>query len=1009
MNWRKSLILAGLACLVAAPVFAQVEYTGTLRVTVVGEDGGAVSGSAVNVVGSDYTRSQTTDSNGKVRFIKLAPGKYHLEVLTSGYNTTLVENIEIETLANPEMIVTISKSTLEEKIVVTAETPLIDRRKVGTSTVLNQDEISQIPTSRDPWAVLSTIPGVTTDRVNVGGNESGQQSTWASKGGDGSTATWVMDGVEFTDNAAEGASSTYLDFNSFEQIGFVSGGADVEQSTPGLRLNFVTKQGSNRHTGTIRMLFADDDTQSSIPTYNNPASVVAAGGDVSFSGNGINEVFEKNFDIGGPILKDQLWYWVGYTQNDIDANVGGTPDRTKLQNLSLKVHGTATEGRTNYKAMWTQGDKRKDGRGAGATRTSPTTWDQDGPSPIYNLSLSHFFSSDLEVSGQWGRVDGGFNLKPKGGTDTQIHLDENGVWRNTYFDYRITRPTESYTARANYFVDGGGWEHELKFGFRFKETERQTISTYGGGVVSFSDDGFDGSANLYRDGLLRDETEHLNLWAGNTMVKGPWAVTYGFNYSQQEGKQVAANVGANALLDAQAPGTFCGADLCADVLPGLSAPSFDPGVEWEDFLPRIGATYTFDRAKRILLRASYSQFVDQLSNGEIAFSNPVAPAYLAYAWQDLNDNDLVSIDELDFSATLATSNIDPANPGALTYVNAIDPDLDSPTVESWVFGAEYELAKNFSLSGALTFNKREDELFRLLFDESALDGTTGRFTGPISTLFGSSAYDCTTTVTGTNPLTGAPFSEPVCTLNAAAAAQSTLRGAVMTNYGGMDVNYEGLEFTATKRLSNNWMLRGFLTLNNWERDFSGEPISNDRAQCNFQSNNIDGDPTNLEGGLAADGSAIGIQSCGSGNKRDIWVGTARWQGNVNFLYQLPRGFSVSANVQGREGYAIPSYYQDSFADADGTEWTKKVQIGDVEDERYDDLFVFDLKLGKTFRMEGNTVVELSLEGFNLLDDDVVLQQGRRINSVPPGNPAEFGAIREGLSPRIWRYGATITF
>jgi signal transduction histidine kinase len=41
------------------------------------------------------------------------------------------------------------------------------------------EEVEKIPTARDPWAVLQSTPGVLTDRINVGGNESGQQSAYS--------------------------------------------------------------------------------------------------------------------------------------------------------------------------------------------------------------------------------------------------------------------------------------------------------------------------------------------------------------------------------------------------------------------------------------------------------------------------------------------------------------------------------------------------------------------------------------------------------------------------------------------------------------------------------------------------------------------------------------------------------------------------------------------------------------------------------------------------------------
>jgi Ca-activated chloride channel family protein len=66
--------------------------------------------------------------------------------------------------------------TMEDVITVTAESPLLDERRIGTGAVVSQAELEKIPTARDPWAVLQTTPGVLTDRINVGGNEGGQQA-----------------------------------------------------------------------------------------------------------------------------------------------------------------------------------------------------------------------------------------------------------------------------------------------------------------------------------------------------------------------------------------------------------------------------------------------------------------------------------------------------------------------------------------------------------------------------------------------------------------------------------------------------------------------------------------------------------------------------------------------------------------------------------------------------------------------------------------------------------------
>ena len=149
---------------------------------------------------------------------------------------------------------------------------------------------------------------------------------------------------------------------------------------------------------------------------------------------------------------------------------------------------------------------------------------------------------------------------------------------------------------------------------------------------------------------------------------------------------------------------------------------------------------------------------------------------------------------------------------------------------------------------------------------------------------------------------------------------------------------------------------------------------------------------------------MAIQSGGSGSYGEVWLGTAKWQYNVNALYQLPKGYSVSANLQGRQGFAIPYFHEGNFSDYDGATSTQHVQIGSVENERYATMTMLDLKFGKTFRMEGDTVVDIGLEVFNALNDDTVMQLGREVNS-----DSVYNEIRQVMSPRIIRLGATITF
>ncbi|HEX4965453.1 MAG TPA: marine proteobacterial sortase target protein [Thermoanaerobaculia bacterium] len=63
---------------------------------------------------------------------------------------------------------------VEDVITVAAESPLLDERRISTgSTIVSQADLEKIPVARDPWKVLEATSGVLTERINVGGSESG--------------------------------------------------------------------------------------------------------------------------------------------------------------------------------------------------------------------------------------------------------------------------------------------------------------------------------------------------------------------------------------------------------------------------------------------------------------------------------------------------------------------------------------------------------------------------------------------------------------------------------------------------------------------------------------------------------------------------------------------------------------------------------------------------------------------------------------------------------------------
>jgi Ca-activated chloride channel family protein len=106
---------------------------------------------------------------------------------------------------------------VEDMITVTAESPLLDERRLSTGATVTQDELAKIPNARDPWSTLAATPGVLTDQINVGGNESGQQALYVGPGTGGDQAAWSVDGAVVTDATALGSSPVYFDIDPIEE------------------------------------------------------------------------------------------------------------------------------------------------------------------------------------------------------------------------------------------------------------------------------------------------------------------------------------------------------------------------------------------------------------------------------------------------------------------------------------------------------------------------------------------------------------------------------------------------------------------------------------------------------------------------------------------------------------------------------------------------------------------------------------------------------------------------
>lgn len=180
---------------------AQTLFQGRIDVVVQDAQGSVVPGATVAVSGP-AAQNQITDAGGEARFLNLPPGTYTVNATLAGFRPYVNERVTVASGSGTPLRITMQVMGVAESVQVTAAEPIVDPARQTVTTGVSYEELQQIPSSRDPWVVLQTVPGVIVDRVNVGGAESGQQSNYLAKGAVGSDSTWNIDGIPITDLAA---------------------------------------------------------------------------------------------------------------------------------------------------------------------------------------------------------------------------------------------------------------------------------------------------------------------------------------------------------------------------------------------------------------------------------------------------------------------------------------------------------------------------------------------------------------------------------------------------------------------------------------------------------------------------------------------------------------------------------------------------------------------------------------------------------------------------------------
>ncbi|NNC53004.1 MAG: hypothetical protein HKO08_08185 [Erythrobacter sp.] len=317
LKYALAASVAGLTTAVAmpAPVAAQ-QITSGIEGTIADQNGAAIPGATVIVTDTrtGQTRTLTAGADGTFRATSLVPGgPYTVTATADGFQGQTIENQFINISGNTSYKFTLaSASAANNLIVVTAERVNVQQLAVGPGTAFGEATLEAFPSlSRDVRDIIRLDPRVSLERDN-------EVDRISCLGGNDRSNTFTVDGIVQADvfglNGTPFAArnSLPLPYDVIRETSVEFAPFDVEYSDfTGCLVNVVTKSGANKFHGSAFYTFFNDDLLA----------------DTIIDGDGVEQPLSSGSEkrwgatLGGPIIPDRLFFYVGYEETDLgDAN-----------------------------------------------------------------------------------------------------------------------------------------------------------------------------------------------------------------------------------------------------------------------------------------------------------------------------------------------------------------------------------------------------------------------------------------------------------------------------------------------------------------------------------------------------------------------------------------------------------------------------------------------------------------------------------------------------------------
>jgi len=840
MKWGRLFLAAFLSFVLAGALHAQLSrITGTIQGTITDEEGGPLPGATI-VVTSPALQGKVTDvtrADGGYVCRGLDPGIYSLVATLAGFQTVIRADLVVHVGVTMTINLSMKPATIQEQVTVVGQSPVVDIRSNKTQLIMDSTQMGAIPLNRNVFNVIAMAPGALPS-----GTVGGTSSEFIVHGGTGISQTFDVDGVNANWAADYGVWFGEIGYDSMEEVEVLTAAIPAEDTVPGGALiNVVTKSGGNSFHGQLQTYYTNESLSQFLFAKEYYKSLGLAKPAIYISD------VEPTLQLGGPIIKDRLWFFTDMglwriTRHSpfVPITLFGTFYDTynNWQNY-LKGFGKLTfmasdSFRGNLMVSYV---KRIDPKNGG-TRTLPSAISEYRDVRWkFNTALTWFLSKDTFFdlrAGMSPTID--WIEAPASSGDSPQYYD-------AYTGYTWGAPgrlrhsfTNNVQANLNvtHFVDDLlGGNHEFKAGGIFQyifykwpwfRKDPRDISWYNGSPYYWRQIyGSSGPVAGLGDGTMTirfcapndgESFSQGNMIRGggfiqdSMTIKNRLTINVGARYDYYYGYLPACDKKACAPF-AEAIGAYALTPVFGfNALGAMHMDAWKPALAWGALSPRFGISYDLFGNGKTALKASFSVYTDFMSTMYFDTSHPFREWSIGINWWDLNGNgvqDAPGIDDYKYYASAKN----PAEMSASFYTKTVDPNTKSPLYWEYQVGITHELVTDMSAGMNLIYKTKTNTV-----NAANYDPATGR-----NWYTYEQAPDWWVPFTTILPAIGEYPEQKVTMYFQSKNAPLPFRRFM--NIPEAKRIYYGMEFMFDKRMSHGWALSGSVVLSKTKGNNSG--------------------------------------------------------------------------------------------------------------------------------------------------------------------------------------------